>query len=160
MRWPGPSWAALNRLFRRYWFCRVWVVQEVVVGEEEPVFFLGDRAATWKSMTFVAVRLFQEGLVRCLSMITIIQEGVKHLQRGWGFLQKWTWLVGSNTAADPGSFRRFWWDSTTSTLQIIGIRFMHYWVSPLIRMTQHWPRSTVLMWKTFTSTPRGTCCFE
>lgn len=65
-RWPGPSWTALNELFRRHWFSRVWVVQEVAVGEEEPMFILGDRAVAWKTVTFVAVRPFKGGLVRLL----------------------------------------------------------------------------------------------
>jgi hypothetical protein len=58
---PGPKWTALSRLFRRKWFSRTWVIQEVAVGKN-PVFVWGDRAVGWDTMLSVAVRLFSENL--------------------------------------------------------------------------------------------------
>jgi hypothetical protein len=57
----SPSWIALGNLFRRPWFQRIWVIQEVVMGRD-PVFICGDRAIEWDLMHYITTRLFQHSL--------------------------------------------------------------------------------------------------
>jgi hypothetical protein len=41
-------WTALNHLIRRPWWTRVWVLQEVVISETDPLIYCGNRTAHWK----------------------------------------------------------------------------------------------------------------
>ena len=61
----SPSWVALGKLFRRPWFGRIWVVQEVVVASD-PVFICGNRALRWGTLVYVATRLFQHAIAHLL----------------------------------------------------------------------------------------------
>jgi hypothetical protein len=42
------AWAALAKLIRRPWWGRVWVLQEVVVPEADPLIICGNRTILWK----------------------------------------------------------------------------------------------------------------
>ncbi|KAJ8132498.1 hypothetical protein O1611_g1123 [Lasiodiplodia mahajangana] len=42
------AWVALDKLIRRPWWSRVWVLQEVVVSEAEPILICGNRQILWK----------------------------------------------------------------------------------------------------------------
>ena len=42
------AWVALDMLIRRPWWTRIWVLQEVVVSEAEPLLICGDRSVDWR----------------------------------------------------------------------------------------------------------------
>ncbi|KAI0097943.1 heterokaryon incompatibility protein-domain-containing protein [Nemania sp. FL0031] len=42
------AWVALDKLVRRPWWNRVWVLQEVVVSEADPILICGNRQIFWK----------------------------------------------------------------------------------------------------------------
>ncbi|KAI8945474.1 heterokaryon incompatibility protein-domain-containing protein [Xylaria longipes] len=42
------AWVALDKLVRRQWWNRIWVLQEVVVPEADPILICGNRQILWK----------------------------------------------------------------------------------------------------------------
>ncbi|KAF2135304.1 uncharacterized protein K452DRAFT_333740 [Aplosporella prunicola CBS 121167] len=80
---PNPedsSWLALKSLFSRQWFYRIWVVQEVVVSQRDPLLLFGDISYPWMNLASVARWLlyngyFFKGLVpRSVACIVSIAE--------------------------------------------------------------------------------------
>jgi hypothetical protein len=43
----GSEWAALDRLFKRLWFTRMWVWQEVALSNKRAVVYVGAYLIRW-----------------------------------------------------------------------------------------------------------------
>ncbi|KAK3375911.1 hypothetical protein B0T24DRAFT_718397 [Lasiosphaeria ovina] len=53
----GLAFPGLAKLFRKDWFSRVWVVQEVLGAKVDPFVLCGDAQASWKTTQAVALQL-------------------------------------------------------------------------------------------------------
>lgn len=59
------AWAALDRLVRRPWWSRVWVLQEVVVPESDPLLICGNRTALWSEFgRFISTHCAPSGYIQ------------------------------------------------------------------------------------------------
>jgi hypothetical protein len=61
------AWAAFGEILRHPWFGRIWVIQEVAVGQP-PLLVCGNRAVDWDALCFVVFK--------------ILENGFQHLARG------------------------------------------------------------------------------
>jgi hypothetical protein len=59
--YSSTSWDALGKLLTRPWFTRVWVVQEVAVGQN-PVFICGNRALFWSDLECICIHMQRQGV--------------------------------------------------------------------------------------------------
>ncbi|SCO50303.1 related to heterokaryon incompatibility protein het-6 [Fusarium fujikuroi] len=60
------SWTALQRLFSRPWFLRVWIIQEVMVAQEVHIIY-GDHYLSWKMVADVMQGFYNGPLEQLLS---------------------------------------------------------------------------------------------
>jgi Heterokaryon incompatibility protein (HET) len=54
-----PEWAALGRLLSKSWFNRIWVVQEVVLSQRDPLLLYGQSIYSWRRFSRAASWLFK-----------------------------------------------------------------------------------------------------
>lgn len=59
----SPEWDHFQDFFRRPWFTRVWVLQEVAVATEDPIVVCGEHQLFWSMIGKVAQFYHQSGLV-------------------------------------------------------------------------------------------------
>lgn len=48
--WHDIRWAYLKRLMGLRWFSRMWIVQEVVLSQHDPIFLHGEHRYAWESL--------------------------------------------------------------------------------------------------------------
>ncbi|KAI1082001.1 heterokaryon incompatibility protein-domain-containing protein [Whalleya microplaca] len=62
--WHDISWESLRRLFLQSWFTRVWIIQEVVLSQEDPVIFCGPFKYPWNRLAWAASWMRRNGYLR------------------------------------------------------------------------------------------------
>ncbi|KAL5314438.1 hypothetical protein ACEPPN_017078 [Leptodophora sp. 'Broadleaf-Isolate-01'] len=88
-------WADLNTFFKRPWFCRVWVIQEVAVSKEVDI-ICGSRKASWSNFA------------NAVNFLTKMQ-----------FINPWLNLKGCNRIQRIGLYKEYPSDITTTDLLIL-----------------------------------------
>jgi hypothetical protein len=58
----SPRWDVFQDFFRREYFSRIWVIQEVALASSDPWVLLGDREIRWKRVGLAAAFYHQSGL--------------------------------------------------------------------------------------------------
>lgn len=58
------QWKCLARLMELRWFSRIWVVQEVVLSEKDPILLHGDYCYAWECLGWAATWLRRSGYMR------------------------------------------------------------------------------------------------
>ncbi|KAI6749314.1 hypothetical protein HG530_015153 [Fusarium avenaceum] len=58
------QWKCLGRLMELRWFSRIWVVQEVVLSEKDPILLHGDHCYAWECLGWAATWLRRSGYMR------------------------------------------------------------------------------------------------
>lgn len=62
--WEHRVWNDLRRLFELRWFTRIWVIQEVVHSQKEPIIIHGDAVYSWDRLGWAASWLRRKGYLR------------------------------------------------------------------------------------------------
>ncbi|KAH7070319.1 heterokaryon incompatibility protein-domain-containing protein, partial [Paraphoma chrysanthemicola] len=57
------KWNALSNFWRREYFSRMWIIQEIVLAKEEPLVVCGPRLVRWKAIACSARFLYELGIV-------------------------------------------------------------------------------------------------
>jgi hypothetical protein len=55
------SWRELSTILNHPWFCRVWVIQEVVLAKSDPLVIYGSKFRSWQSLMFTGAWISQLG---------------------------------------------------------------------------------------------------
>ncbi|KAK1450367.1 hypothetical protein CMEL01_07703 [Colletotrichum melonis] len=62
--WEDFRWSHLKNLVRRRWFSRIWVVQEVALSTQDPIFLHGEQYFPWSHFGWAAAWLRKNGYMR------------------------------------------------------------------------------------------------
>lgn len=98
----NAEWQCLRELFEIQWFSRIWIVQEVVLSRQDPVFIHGDITYPWAQVEWAASWLRRNGYLR-LSHFT---EGLLHVDN-IGYLRraKAEWPLNALMSITQNKFR-------------------------------------------------------
>jgi hypothetical protein len=73
--WTAHDWQALFQLFQLQWFTRIWVVQETVLSQQDPIFIYGDKLYPWHRVEWAASWMRRNGYLR----LSQIPKGLLHV---------------------------------------------------------------------------------
>ena len=95
-----PIWPPLNNLFRRRWFTRLWVVQEVMLARRITV-LCGNRTADWETLAECAK------LMNCVGLIEVLagKEWMGNYPNGIRAICNLSTSIESQTIGDPLFFQ-------------------------------------------------------
>ncbi|KAI4870246.1 heterokaryon incompatibility protein-domain-containing protein [Hypoxylon rubiginosum] len=62
--WRDDSWESLRRLGQQLWFTRVWVIQEAVLSQQDPIILCGQVTYPWHRLGWVASWMRRNGYLR------------------------------------------------------------------------------------------------
>lgn len=74
--WDSRLWQDFREFLELSWFKRTWIIQEVVLSREDPIFLLGDQRHSWDRLGWVASWLRRNGYMR----LSQIPAGLRNVE--------------------------------------------------------------------------------
>jgi hypothetical protein len=99
--WDDDLWKHLRRILQAPWFRRVWVIQEVALSQQDPIFLHGNHVYPWSRLGWASSWLRRVGFVRLDHIPNQIHnvDTISNLRRS-----QVRWSLGAILMATSGKF--------------------------------------------------------